>query len=105
MTNAAYSKAQSEDLEIPEDILHFLKAMDAFARSAPGKPSVLKLGVLNSMRHAVTDSLAAASVKCPLGNPPTDITTRVDSTGNIHMECFHSNPQHCWDLSGHKQPC
>lgn len=108
---AEESLQSQQDLEIPENLRLILHAVDVMRKTGMRAPLSLKAHVLKGMELAVTSSLAAADLlladlpPCPYGNPPAKVQKKFDSSGNMRLECLHSNPQHCWDLDGHKEPC
>ena len=56
---------------------------------------------------AATAVVAGAGTICILWSPAANIISTIDSrTGNIRLECLHTQPhQHCWDLSGIRMAC
>jgi hypothetical protein len=57
-----------------------------------------------SMRLLIQPALLAvgraalASMRCPYGNPPSDIECDFDSSRNMYQRCNH-NPRHCWEYA------
>jgi len=95
-----------EDLKIPDHLALILQSMDAVRQRAMGAPGLLQSHVLDMMKLAATSAMAVGDLpQCPLGSPPAAIQSGFDSKGNMRLECLHSNPQHCWDLNGHRGPC
>jgi hypothetical protein len=102
---------ERQDLEIPPRLSFILRSLEAVAQSSRGGPELLENHLSEMMRLTATSSLSigmsavTSSLKCPYGSPPADIQAAFDSSRNLHLECLHSSPKHCWDLSGNNRTC
>jgi len=100
-----------EKLEIPEHLKLILRGLGAVTAFAPDAPLLLQSHVAEMMRATATSAISVAmasmmsSLKCPFGSPPADIQGAFDANRTLHLECLHSNPKHCWDLSGNPRTC
>jgi hypothetical protein len=95
-----------DNLLIPSKTQALLVAIAAVTGAAQHGPKLLKLHLDQLMQVAATSSVSITSLPmCPLGAPPEPIQSGFDSKGNLRLECLHSTPQHCWDLSGNTCKC
>jgi hypothetical protein len=67
------------------------------------RPEVVQFTLIAAL-GAANALLAAASSKCTLYTPPSDINAVTDVNGNLVLRCGHS-PPHEWDYqTGAKRP-
>lgn len=108
-----------EDLQFPQEIREFLELIEKALQVSNQFQSQFPLlgdtvfdvsrrhaaATVENLVAAANSAIASAGLNCPLAQPPSSITTNLDtSTGNWRLQCGHS-PQHCWTLSGTHIAC